>query len=120
MKYTINELANGKGVSQPVREALLQMEAELDATNKQVEILSDALAESRREVASIMQAITDPENQPSQFGTVTLAYMQHEVATRGTVMTWPFPPPGGPVPWTPQQESEYQRQQRNQLPESPF
>ena len=25
MKYTINELANSKGVSQPVREALLQM-----------------------------------------------------------------------------------------------
>ena len=44
-KYTINELANSKGVSQPVREALLQMEAELDATNRQVEILSDALAE---------------------------------------------------------------------------
>ncbi len=49
MKYTINELVNSKGVSQPVREALLQMEAELDATNRQVEILSDALAESRRE-----------------------------------------------------------------------
>jgi hypothetical protein len=53
MKYTINELANSKGVSQPVREALLQMEAELDATNRQVEILSDALAESRREVATL-------------------------------------------------------------------
>jgi hypothetical protein len=52
MKYTINELANSKGVSQLVREALLQMEAELDATNRQVEILSDALAESRREVAA--------------------------------------------------------------------
>jgi hypothetical protein len=50
MKYTINELANSKGVSPLVREALLQMEAELDATNRQVEILSDALAESRREV----------------------------------------------------------------------
>jgi hypothetical protein len=49
MKYTINELANSKGVSPLVREALLQMEAELDATNRQVEILSDALAESRRE-----------------------------------------------------------------------
>jgi hypothetical protein len=49
MKYTINELANSKGVSQPVREALLHMEAELDATNRQVEILSDALAESRRQ-----------------------------------------------------------------------
>jgi hypothetical protein len=53
LKYTINELANSKGVSPLVREALLQMEAELDATNRQVEILSDALAESRREVASL-------------------------------------------------------------------
>jgi predicted nucleic acid-binding Zn-ribbon protein len=58
MKYTINELANSKGVSQPVREALLQMEAELDATNRQVEILSDALAESRREVATLKANIT--------------------------------------------------------------
>jgi hypothetical protein len=52
-KYTINELANSKGVSPLVREALLQMEAELNATNRQVEILSDALAESRREVAAL-------------------------------------------------------------------
>jgi hypothetical protein len=59
MKYTINELANSKGVSQPVREALLQMEAELDATNRQVEILSDALAESRREVAAL-KAVQEP------------------------------------------------------------
>ena len=49
MKYTINELANSKGVSPLVREALLHMEAELEATNRQVEILSDALAESRRQ-----------------------------------------------------------------------
>jgi uncharacterized protein YfcZ (UPF0381/DUF406 family) len=59
MKYTINELANSKGVSQLVREALLQMEAELDATNRQVEILSDALAESRREVAAL-KAVQEP------------------------------------------------------------
>jgi predicted nucleic acid-binding Zn-ribbon protein len=54
MKYTINELTNSKGVSQPVREALLQMQAELEATNRQVEILSDALAESRREVDAMI------------------------------------------------------------------
>jgi len=54
MKYTINELANSKGVSPLVREALLQMEAELDATNRQVEILSDALAESRREIDAMI------------------------------------------------------------------
>ena len=29
------------------------LQAELDATNRQVEILSDALAESRREVAAL-------------------------------------------------------------------
>ena len=65
MKYTINELANSKGVSQPVREALLQMEAELEATNRQVEILSDALAESRREVAAFKDV---PE---TDFGNMT-------------------------------------------------
>jgi hypothetical protein len=59
MKYTINELANSKGVLPLVREALLQMEAELEATNRQVEILSDALAESRREVAAL-KAVQEP------------------------------------------------------------
>jgi hypothetical protein len=54
MKYTINELANSKGVSPLVREALLHMEAELEATNRQVEILSDALAESRREIDALV------------------------------------------------------------------
>ncbi len=36
------------------------LQAELDATNRQVEILSDALAESRREVAAMV---------PDAFGT---------------------------------------------------
>jgi len=36
--------------------------AELDATNKQVEILSDALAESRREVAALVQPVAWLEN----------------------------------------------------------
>jgi hypothetical protein len=35
------------------------LQAELDATNKQVEILSDALAESRREVAALT-AVQEP------------------------------------------------------------
>jgi hypothetical protein len=61
-KYTINELANSKGVSPLVREALLQMEAELDATNRQVEILSDALAESRRQRQWV--GLTDEEVYP--------------------------------------------------------
>lgn len=34
--------------------------------------------------------------------------------------TWPFPPPGGPIPWTPKQVKEYERQQRDQMPEAPF
>ena len=40
---------------------------------------------------------------------------------------WPFPPPGGPVPWTEKQKRDYERQQRqrekedrNTLPEAPF
>lgn len=33
---------------------------------------------------------------------------------------WPFPAPGGPVPWTKQQEHEYQNQQRAKLPEAPL
>lgn len=40
---------------------------------------------------------------------------------------WPFPPPGGPVPWTEKQKRDYERQQRerekedrNKLPEAPF
>jgi hypothetical protein len=53
-KYTINELANSKGVSQHVREALLQMEAELEATNRQVEILSDTLVVSQRNVEAMI------------------------------------------------------------------
>jgi hypothetical protein len=34
--------------------------------------------------------------------------------------TWPFPPPTGPVPWTKKQIEEYNRQQRDQLPEAPI
>lgn len=43
-------------------------------------ILYQFALEQMAERESIMQAISDPENQPSQFGTVTLAYMQREVA----------------------------------------
>jgi hypothetical protein len=34
----------------------------------------DMVAQPVQKVASIIQAITDPENQPSQYGTVTLDY----------------------------------------------
>ena len=29
---------------------------------------------------SVLQLFTDPENQPTQYGTVTLEYMQREIA----------------------------------------
>jgi len=35
-------------------------------------------------------------------------------------MTWPFPPPTGPVPWTKKQEREYQEQQRAKEEEAPL
>lgn len=35
-------------------------------------------------------------------------------------MSWPFPPPGGPAPWTPAQQRAYQRQQREQTEEAPW
>lgn len=34
--------------------------------------------------------------------------------------TWPFPPPTGPVPWTPQQQRAYKRRQLDEAPEAPF
>lgn len=35
-------------------------------------------------------------------------------------MSWPFPPPGGPTPWTKAQERAYQKQQRDQAEEAPL
>jgi hypothetical protein len=34
--------------------------------------------------------------------------------------TWPFPPPGGPVPWTAKQRKEYERREREKLPPAPY
>jgi hypothetical protein len=34
--------------------------------------------------------------------------------------TWPFPPPTGPVPWTPKQIKEYNQRQRNEAPDAPL
>jgi hypothetical protein len=31
---------------------------------------------------------------------------------------WPFPPPAGPTPWTPEQVREYDRQQAQQARET--
>jgi hypothetical protein len=36
-------------------------------------------------------------------------------------MTWPFPTKEHPLtPWTPKQEREYQRKQREKIPAAPF
>ena len=60
MKYTINELANSKGVSPLVREALLQMEAELDA------IKQARAAPVQEPVATLLQQ--SKENFERNFG----------------------------------------------------
>lgn len=39
-------------------------------------------------------------------------YIKSKEATQSP--TWPFPPPGGPVPWTEEQKKAYEQQQRNQ------
>jgi len=43
-------------------------------------LLRQITLEQMTTIESIKQAITDPENQPSQFGTVTMEYMQREIA----------------------------------------
>jgi hypothetical protein len=71
------------------------LQAELDATNKQVEILSDALAESRREVAAL-KAVQEPvawiEQEWSGTGLRHLHFERREPALRDEVVN--------PV-WTP-------------------
>ena len=44
-------------------------------------------------------------------------HAQPEPAQSGN---WPFPPAGGPTPWTRQQIQEHEQQQRSQLEEAPF
>jgi hypothetical protein len=38
----------------------------------------------------------------------------------GFTLTWPFPPPGGPIPWTPEQVRDYQRRARDAAPPAPW
>lgn len=47
--------------------AAQDLQTELEATNRQVEILSDALAESRREVAAQRQSAPDPKDRRSAW-----------------------------------------------------
>ena len=47
----------------------------------------------------------------------TIAHALH--ALRGA-KRWPFPTATGPTPWTPAQEREHAKEQRQQLPEAPL
>jgi hypothetical protein len=59
--YWLNGLNNSRAAITAIKQAIAapDLQAELDATNRQVEILSDALAESRREVAEL-KAVQEP------------------------------------------------------------
>jgi hypothetical protein len=47
--------------------------------NEAIAALKERLAQPEQERDEILQAITDPENQPSQFGTVTLEYHEEKI-----------------------------------------
>jgi hypothetical protein len=51
----------------------------LDYGDNAITALKERLAQPEQERDEILQAITDPENQPSQFGTVTLEYHQEKM-----------------------------------------
>ena len=55
------------------REMIKQPEG-ADWYDNRINAIKEALAQPEQESASIIQAVTDPENQPSQYGTVTLDY----------------------------------------------
>jgi hypothetical protein len=57
------------------------LQAELDATNRQVEILSDALAESRREVARL-KAVQEPAAWEDVLGAIARGWTHPENAQK--------------------------------------
>ncbi len=60
-------------------DAMLDERGALEMGAEPFLILRQITLEQMTTIESIKQAITGPENQPSQFGTVTLAHMQREV-----------------------------------------
>jgi len=62
-------------------EAMLDERGALEMGAEPFLILRQITLEQMTTIESIKQAITDPENQPSQFGTVTMEYMQREIGT---------------------------------------
>jgi hypothetical protein len=61
-------------------EAMLDERGALEMGAEPFFILRQITLEQMTTIESIKQAITDPENQPSQFGTVTMEHMQREIA----------------------------------------
>lgn len=73
----------GRDERTPAEKELDQMMEERGAWEQGAEpflILRQIALEQMAAISFIKQAITDPENQPSQFGTVTMEYMQREIA----------------------------------------
>ena len=62
-------------------DAMLDERGALEMGSEPFLILRQITLEQMTTIESIKQAITDPENQPSQFGTVTMEYMQREIGT---------------------------------------
>lgn len=52
----------------------------------------------------------------------TLGAVFYDQCCEGCVkrMSWPFPAPTGPVPWTAKQQRDYAAQQRQQTEEAPL
>jgi hypothetical protein len=49
----------------------------------------------------------------------TPAPVAHALHLLRSAPVWPFPPPKGPVPWTPQQVRQYARQHKQPAPDAP-
>jgi hypothetical protein len=71
MNTRLEELAEKTGVT------MLNV---LSCYEEEIKCFAELVAADER--AAMLQAITDPENQPSQFGTVTVEYMEQEINRR--------------------------------------
>jgi hypothetical protein len=58
---------------------------EEDTDYYKLERFAAIVAENARK--SMMQLLTDPENQPTQYGTVTVEYMQNKIANKRNACT---------------------------------
>ena len=77
MKEDIIRMAREAGCI-PVRHPEYDDDVQVFATPDVLERFAALVAAAERE--ALMQLFTDPENQPTQHGTVTLEYMQQEIA----------------------------------------